>query len=198
MFIVFDGIDGAGKTTQLARLAERLRKMGRPVTTVRDPGGTPVGEAVREILLNRKDLDTHPRCEVLLLLAARAQTVESLIRPALAAGSIVLSDRYTSSTLAYQGYGSGYDLAELRQLCDIAVGGLWPDKTLIFDMDESAARGRLNRPADRIESRGAEYLHRVAEGFRTLVRTEPGQYHRLEASGTPEEVERRVSAAIGI
>lgn len=201
MFLVFDGIDGAGKTTQLARLADRLRNMGRTVVTLRDPGGTPAGEAVRAILLERRDVPLHLRAEVLLVLAARAQSVEQVIRPALARGDVVLSDRYVPATWAYQGRGGGFDPDRLMTLAEIAIDGVRPDLTLIFDMDAAAARARRSAargPAadDRIEARSPDYHARVAEGFREWLRREPDRTVRIDAAGPPDEVEAGVWAAV--
>jgi dTMP kinase len=202
-FIVFDGIDGTGKTTQLKRLARRLERQGRPVVTVRDPGGTQIGQRLRSILLDRPTgpdaPDMDPRCELFLLLASRAQTVSEIVRPALAEGKIVLSDRYVSATLAYQGFGGGLDLDTLRRMLDFAVDGLRPDVTLLFDMDLPKARARLagsGRPADRIESRGEAYFERVAEGFRALAKADPRAFHLIDADGDRDEVADDVWSAV--
>ena len=146
MFITLEGPDGSGKSSQIGPLADFLRQQGYPVLTTREPGGTPISDQVRTVLLNRMDNQAmQPRTEILLFLAARAQLVEEVIRPRLAAGEIVLSDRYADSTLAYQGYGHNVDRDLLRQLLDFATGCLWPDLT-IENLTVAPARAPLARP----------------------------------------------------
>lgn len=204
MFLVFDGIDGSGKTTQLERLAARLRGSGREVVTLRDPGGTELGQTVRRLLLTPVEPgrpDIAARAEVLLLLAGRAQSVAELIRPALARGAVVLGDRFHSATFAYQGWGAGAgDPAGLVAMSRWAAGGLEPDLTLVFELDLPAARRRLaasGRPADRFEIRGAEYFARVAEGFRRWPDVDAGRCVRIDAAPDPDTVEARVWEAVG-
>jgi len=195
-FFVFDGIDGAGKTTQVRRLADRLRGLGREVITVQDPGSTALGRSVRELLLHRSDLNPDLTCEVFLLLGARAQTAAEIIRPNLAAGRVVISDRFVSATLAYQGFGSGFDIPTLQTLARVAVAGLEPDLTLVFDMDFDDARRRVGKARDRIEARDESYHRRVAEGFRELARRDPDRYHRIDASATEDAVAESVFRAV--
>lgn len=145
MFISIDGCDGCGKTTQIARLAQWLRQQGHEVITCRDPGTTPLGEAVRELLLHRHDLRIDPRAEMLLYMAARAQLVDEVIRPALAAGKTVLADRYLLANVVYQGYGGGLDVAELWEVGRVAVADLMPELTIVLDVPPAIAAARLAR-----------------------------------------------------
>jgi dTMP kinase len=171
LFVVVEGIEGSGKSTLLAGLAEHLTAAGHAVAVTREPGGTPVGDAIREIFLNRV-LSISPLAESLLVTAARAQHVADVIRPALADGRIVLCDRFTDSTLAYQGYGRNVDLSALRTICAIAADGLEPDLVLLIDLPVRVARERLReRPvgADRIESEGDAFHERVRRGFLELA-----------------------------
>ncbi|MBV8531439.1 MAG: dTMP kinase [Candidatus Eremiobacteraeota bacterium] len=171
MFVVVEGIEGSGKSTLLSALAERLRAGGRDVLTTREPGGTPVGDAIREIFL-RRGLSICAMTESLLLNAARAQHVAEVIRPALEAGRMVLCDRFTDSTLAYQGYGRGADLETLGAVCKIATGGLEPDLVLQLDIPVGVARERLRgrrAATDRIEAEDDAFHERVREGFRRLA-----------------------------
>lgn len=167
MFVVVEGIEGSGKSTLVATLAQTLRADGRDVVVTREPGGTPLGNAIREIFLDR-GVTIVPLAEAMLVNAARAQHVAEVIRPALDAGKIVICDRFTDSTLAYQGYGRGVDLDALRKLCDAATGGLEPDLVLVLDVPVSVARERLGaraRAADRIESESDQFHERVRDGF---------------------------------
>jgi dTMP kinase len=165
LFLSLDGPDGAGKSTQCRLLAEWLRGRGQAVTTCIDPGGTAVGSQLRNLLLDPRTSVT-PWCEALLYMASRAQLVGEVIRPALAAGHIVLSDRYLLSTVVYQGHGGGLDPRELWEVGRLAAGGLEPDLTLVLDVPPDEGRARRSRPADRIEGRPADYQARVREGFR--------------------------------
>jgi len=167
VFLVLDGPDGSGKTTQTAHLANYLRARGETVRVLREPGATPAGEAIRDLLLD-PDTDVVPVAEMLLYQAARAQVVAAVIRPELAQGHWVVLDRYCFSTMAYQGYGLGLDPAAVRSVTEIATGGLMPDHLFLLDLDpalglERSAGGR--RGADRIEGRPLEYHRRVREGF---------------------------------
>ena len=144
MFITFEGPDGSGKTTQLNKLIPVLEAEGLDVVRTREPGGTDIGDQIRSVIMNMKNKSMHPRAEILLFCASRAQLVEELIRPSLAAGKIILCDRYADSTMAYQGYGHGLDRTVLTQLLDFATGGLKPDLTLLFDISaESGLRRRI-------------------------------------------------------
>jgi len=188
VFVVIEGVEGSGKSTLLSGLAKRLRDEGREVEVTREPGGTPLGDAAREIFLN-PSVSIAPLTESMLVNAARAQHVSEVIRPALAAGRIVLCDRFTDSTLAYQGYGRGLDLAALRTVCDIAAGGLSPDLTLLLDLPVAAARERMSERAaktDRIESEGDAFHERVRQGFLELARSP--HHCVLDAAQSPEQV----------
>jgi len=163
-FIVVDGPDGSGKTTQTARLADHLRAAGADVLQLREPGATPAGEAIRELLLDA-DTDLTARAEMLLYQAARAQLVETVIRPALARGATVVLDRYAYSTAAYQGFGLGLDPDDVARVSAIATGGLEPDLVVFLDVDPAVGLARLSGAHDRIEGRPLEYHRRVREGF---------------------------------
>jgi dTMP kinase len=171
VFITVEGIEGSGKSTLVFGIAERFRKEGRDVVTTREPGGTPVGDAIRAIFLDR-NLTVDPLTEAFLVNAARAQHVADVIRPALAAGRTVLCDRFTDSTLAYQGYGRGLDLTMLRALCDAAAGELNPNLTLLVDLPVPLARSRIEARSgnlDRIESQDDAFHQRVRMGFLALA-----------------------------
>jgi dTMP kinase len=173
MFVAIEGIEGGGKSTLLAGLADWLRSEGHDPLITFEPGGTPVGVAIREIFLNRS-IAIAPLTESFLVNAARAQHVADEIRPALAAGRFVLCDRFTDSTLAYQGYGRGVDLDSLRALCDAASGGLEPDLVLVVDLPVALARSRLrarSEGGDRIEAEGDDFHERVRQGFLKLARS---------------------------
>lgn len=195
-FIVLEGIDGCGKTTQARLLASWLERHGVPSLLVREPGGTPVGEELRRILLEEGDV--HPRTELLLMLAARSALVESRIRPALAEGRVVVADRFDLSTLAYQGYGRGLPLDEIRRVNDLATGGLRPDLTVVLEVspDTADARRRAERGADdRIEAAGNEFRRRVGEAYGLLSRQERAVVP-LDASGSAEAVHRSILTSL--
>ena len=185
MFITFEGPDGSGKSTQIKRLAERLNAAGQTVLLTREPGGTDIGEQVRAVLHDLRNTAMQPRAEILLYSAARAQLVGERIQPHLAAGGVVLSDRYFDSTLAYQGYGHGLDLAALRQITAFATHGLQPDLTLLFDLDpETGLQRRLaNREEwNRLDAYALAFHQRVREGYLELCRAEPARWVKLEAA----------------
>ena len=145
MFISFEGPDGRGKTTQIRKLIPVLQEKGLDIVQTREPGGTDIGDQIRSIIMNMKNKSMHPRAEILLFCASRAQLVEELIRPSLAEGKLILCDRYADSTMAYQGYGHGLDRDALSQLLNFATGGLKPDLTLLFDISaEAGLRRRLS------------------------------------------------------
>jgi dTMP kinase len=189
---VLEGGEGVGKSTQAAALA---RHLGAVLT--REPGGTAVGEALRNLLLGPSGPVPGARAETLLMLAARAQHVAEVIEPALARGEDVVCDRYSGSTLAYQGYGRGLDLSELSQLDRWASGGRAPDLVILLDLPvESARRRRAGTPLDRIEGEGAEFLERVQAGFRELAAASAGRWKVVDASGDVAQVEAAVRAVV--
>ena len=192
-FIVLDGPDGCGKTTQAGLLAEALAARDLQVTTVRDPGGTDLGEAVRSLLLNPASGDISPEAETLLYMASRAELTARIILPALEAGRVVIADRFYSATVAYQGVGRGLGVEPILELARFACRGLVPDLTLIFDIDPIQALRRRPEPApDRIEARPLSYHRRVHDGFRRLVEVLPGRVCLIPASDPIEVVHRRV------
>jgi len=200
VFITLEGPDGSGKTSQAARLAASLEAEGHAVILAREPGGTELGERLRELLLHRDDLTIEPLADALLFNAARAQLVGEVIRPALAAGRTVVCARFADSTLAYQGHGAGLDLALLRGLATIATAGLRPDLTILLDLPVEAglARKRRGRAAlTRFESRADVAFHRrVRDGFLRLARAEPGRWRVVDAARPRTAVAADVKAAV--
>lgn len=193
-FIVLEGIDGVGKTTQVALLTEWLRSLEVPHLMVREPGGTPLGEAIRELVLGRPELDVSPRSELLLLLAARAALVRDVLQPALQEGKTVVADRFALSTLAYQGYGRGLDIDQVRRAVDVATDGLRPDLYVLLDLPVEEAlrrRGNDDEGPDRIEREGEAFRVAVRDGYLALAESEPG-VEVVRARGSPTEVHRRV------
>ncbi len=197
-FIVLDGPDGSGKTTQAAHLANHLRDRGETVRVLREPGATPAGEAIRDLLLD-PDTDVVPVAEMLLYQAARAQVVEAVIRPELAQGHWVVLDRYCFSTMAYQGYGLGLDPAAVRAATAIATGGLMPDHLFLLDLDPALGLERSlgrRRGTDRIEGRPLEYHRRVREGFLAEAEGLGSGASVIDASrpaeSVAEEIRRRI------
>ncbi|SEI87531.1 thymidylate kinase [Deinococcus reticulitermitis] len=197
LFITFEGPEGAGKSTQLARLAERLQAQGRTVTVTREPGGTPLGTRVREVLLDPA-LAIDPLPEFLLYSASRAQLVSDVIRPALARGEAVLCDRYFDSSLAYQGAGRGLSPDLLRALTREVTGGLSPDLTLLLDLDPATGLGRAaaRGQPDRLEQADLAFHERVRAGFLALAQAEPGRFTVLDAARNVEEVAAQVWRAV--
>lgn len=194
LFIVLEGGDGVGKTTQAALLSSWFDTIGLPHVSTREPGGTPVGEAIREVLLSRKELDIPPESELLMLLAARAALVRDVVRPSLAAGTTVLADRFGLSTIAYQGYGRGLNLGHVREGVRIATGGLEPDVCFVLDLpvDEGQSRQlRDGAETDRIEQEGKGFRDVVRDGYLALAESE-SRVEVLSAQGTPEEVHHRI------
>lgn len=165
MFFSIDGGDGTGKSTQIVRFCQWLESQGHDVVTCRDPGSTPLGEAIRELLLNRHDLSIHRRSEMLLYMAARAQMVEEIILPALEAGKTVVTDRYLLANVVYQGHAGGLDVDTLWQVGHTATDHLTPDLTIVLDLPSEVASARLSGELDRMEQQGAEFHARVRQGF---------------------------------
>ncbi len=197
VFITLEGIDGVGKTTQAALLRNALSQAGREVVTIREPGGTKVGERIRDLLLDPDAGTVDPICELLLYEAARAQLVHEVIRPALERGAVVVSDRFFDSTSAYQGFGRGLGFATVDQANGLACGGLAPDRTLVLEMDPlEAYRRATQQGADRMELEGAAFEDRVREGFREVARRDPRRVCTINASGSVEDVWERVRTAL--
>ena len=199
MFITLEGPEGSGKTSQLPRLADYLREQGYDVLTTREPGGTIIGDQVRAVLTRLDNTTMQPRTEILLFLAARAQLVEEVIRPALAQGKIILSDRYADSTLAYQGYGHGVDLALLRLLLDFATGGLRPDLTLLLDVDPAVGLSRRRSSGgewNRLDAYALEFHQRVRQGYLTMAQQEPTRWRVVDASQPPDVVQSALSQLV--
>lgn len=183
VFITFEGPEGSGKTSQLRALAEFLRAQQHPVVTTREPGGTAIGQHIREVLLQPEYGDLHPRAEVLLFLADRAQHVEEVIRPALQRGDIVLCDRFADSTLAYQGYGHGrFSLEQLRELIAFAVQGIWPELTILLDLPVEQGLARNHGRRDRLERLDLDFHRRVRQGYLELAAAEPQRWLVLDAT----------------
>ena len=197
MFLSFDGVDGTGKTTQIDLLADHLRSRGHVVATCRDPGSTPLGERVRKILLD-DDPETvvGARSEMFLYMAARAQLVESLIGPALAAGQCVISDRFLLANVAYQGYAGGLDVEALWRVGQIATGGLEPDLIFLLDMSPVDAQQRINRPLDRMEQQDRDYQERLRKGFLTEAKRRPEQIVVIDASRSVADVHSEILAVV--
>ena len=189
MFITLEGPEGSGKTSHLPDLADFLREDGWNVLTTREPGGTAIGDQVRQVLMRSDNTAMNPRAETLLFLAARAQLVNEVIRPALAAGTVVISDRYGDSTLAYQGYGHGNDLDTIRQMLAFATGGLTPDLTVLLDVDPAVGLRRKKSVGEwnRMDAYQLEFHQRVRAGYLELARQEPCRWVVLDA-GQPREM----------
>jgi dTMP kinase len=211
--IVLDGGEGCGKSTQMGRLVARLESAGLAVLAVRDPGTTRIGELIRGILLNPDHTEMRLRCEMLLYMAARAQMMSQVIQPALEAGRIVVSDRFVSSTLAYQLGGEGLSFDEIQSVARVALRDRLPDLTLIFDVPVEISRARVQakfeqrQPTlfgvetvrlvkDRIEQRPIEYHAQVRENYLEQVRRDPIRVRRIDAGGTPDEIEHRVWSVV--
>jgi len=199
MFITLEGPEGAGKSSQIRPLAAFLRKRGYDVLLTREPGGTPIGDQIRAVLHDTANTAMSPTTEVLLYAASRAQHVAELIRPALAAGRIVLCDRYADSTMAYQGYGRGLDLEALRRLTAYATEGLTPDLTLLLDID--AARGLARRrdegeEMNRLDLETLAFHDRVRAGYHTLMAADPGRWRFINADRPPKVVQAEMREAV--
>ncbi len=196
MFISIDGGDGTGKSTQAELLAGWLRQQGRQVVACRDPGSTPLGEAVRNVLLDRHDLNIHRRSEMLLYMAARAQLAEELIRPALEQGKTVLSDRYLLANVVYQGHAGGLDVPTLWEVGRIATGGLMPELTIVLDVPPEVSAARIDRPLDRMELQGAAFHARVREGFLAEAAQLPERIVVVDAAGPIDEVQEEIRKCV--
>jgi dTMP kinase len=197
LFFSFDGIDGVGKSTQMELFCDWLRDNGHEVVQCRDPGGTPLGEALREIILHQHDMQVCAATEMLLYMASRAQLVDEVIRPALTSGKTIVSDRFLVSNVAYQGHAGGVDVDAVWAVGAVATRGVRPDLTLMLDMPVEEAATRLNRDLDRIEARGAEFLNRVREGFLIEARKAPDRIALIDARRDIESIQADIRAAAG-
>lgn len=197
-FIVLEGVEGSGKSTQIRLLDAWLDSLGVQHVRAREPGGTHVGEAIRNVLLHGGEEEMPAETELLLMLAARAAFVREVVRPALEGGSIVLADRFDFSTFAYQGHGRGLPLDRVRELNRFATGGLTPDLVVVLDLPPGVGRERQARDGktlDRIERAGPDFMERVREGYRALAVSE-GNARMIDGRGTPEEVHARLRALL--
>jgi dTMP kinase len=197
-FITFEGVEGSGKSTQISALAERLRRSGWIVHVTREPGGTTVGEQIRDVMLNRSNEQLTALTETFLVMAARAQHVEEVVRPALAAGALVLCDRFADSTLAYQGYARGLDNQVLRRLNRLATAALTPDMTIVFDIPAAIGlrRRRAQRDANRLDMESMSFHERVRKGFLELAKQEPRRVKVVKATGTQDQISDTVAGLI--
>jgi dTMP kinase len=196
LFVSFEGLDGCGKSTQMELLAAALRERGYIVLVTREPGGTALGESVRDLLLDPAHHGMSARAAARRCAAARAHHVEQVIRPALEDGQVVLCDRYLDSSLAYQGHGRGLGFDDLISLNVWGTECLFPDLTLFLDLDDSIRSARLAAVADRLEAEDDEFHRRVAEGYRILLTLHRHRIRRVDASGSESEVQARVRAVI--
>jgi dTMP kinase len=204
-FITLEGPEGSGKSTHASRLAEYLRSKGRDVLLTREPGGTAIGDQIRAILNDHANAAMQPRAEILLFCASRAQLISQMIRPHLARGGTIVCDRYVDSTLAYQGYGRGLNLARLKSISDFATEGLVPDITLLLDLPVEtglARRRRSDSDWNRLDALEVEFHRRVRQGYLRLARRSPKRWILIDADKEEEEVWsqilRSVSARIGL
>lgn len=193
----FEGIDGCGKSTQANRLEKRLDDSGITTSLFREPGGTPISEKIREVILSLTNSEMSPETEALLLAASRSQLLMSTVIPELERGTVILCDRYVDSTLAYQGYGRGLPRGWLREINRLAVESALPAGTFLFDVPVNEALDRLaDRQRDRIEDSGSEFLERVRDGFLTLAEQESDRYIVLDGTEKPELLEERIYAEV--
>jgi len=200
MFITLEGPEGSGKSCQIPGLAEYVRELGFEVLTTREPGGTAIGDQVRQVIMSLKNTEMNPRTEIMLFCAARAQLVEQVIRPALARGVVVISDRYGDSTLAYQGYGHRLDLSILRQILDFATGGLKPDLTLLLDVDVNEGLRRRRSSGgewNRLDAFEVEFHERVRLGYHELAQSEPERWRVIDSNQSTEMVQSNCRQVLG-
>ena len=201
LFITLEGIDGSGKSTQRDLLAGELRRQGLDVVDSREPGGTAIGEGIRQLMVSDATAHIAPTTELLLYVAARGQHVAELIRPALEAGRIVISDRYTDSTVAFQGYGRGLDLIMIEELNNFATGGLKPHLTIVFDLDPELARTRQgSRPIGGLlgafDEQHSDFHERMREGYFRMAQQEASRIRIVDASGAVEDTHSKVLALV--
>ncbi len=202
-FVSVEGIDGCGKTTQIQFLVERLTALGLPTLLAQEPGGTAIGRRIRSVLLDARNHGIEPMTELLLFFASRVQNLAEVIRPALDAGRVVVCDRFTDASVAYQGYGRGLGSAAVQQLSEVACGDLQPDLTLWLDIEPAAALARVGEREsgrgagrDRMESEALEFFLRVREGYAHMHAGQPHRIRRIAAEGSVPEVSERVMAAV--
>jgi dTMP kinase len=195
-FITFEGSEGSGKSTQSALVIEYLKSKKLPVMLLREPGGVKISEKIREILLDVKNTDIGDECETLLYMAARAQLVKEVLKPALEKGQIIICDRFMDSTIAYQGWGNGVDIKAIESVGEFAVGGLKPDLTLLFDIDTAQGLSRTNAKKDRIELRSIEYHSRVRKGYLDLAKKHPKRIKVVKVDAPKEVIFERVKTYI--
>lgn len=195
-FLSFDGVDGVGKSTQVELCCDWLAGLGHDVVRCRDPGGTELGEAIRGILLDRHDLNFLPRSEMLLYMASRAQLVEEVIRPALAAEKLVVCDRFLLANVVYQGHAGGLDIDLVWQVGQVATAGLLPDLSLVLDMDVVTAASRIGCSVDRMEARGLDYMRRVRQGFLAEAARHPDRIRVVNAGQDVLSVQQEIREAV--
>jgi len=196
-FIVFEGLDFTGKSTQVTLLAERLTQVGYSVITPREPGGTSLGEAVRKVILSTKNVDLLPLSELLLFITCRAQLSAEVIAPALEEGKVVVSSRYRLSSLAYQGYGRGIDLDLIRRLNEAATGGRHPDLTFLIDLPAKVALARKRGKGDRIEGEDIAFYQRVRQGYLKLAQDDP-LIHRIAGTQPVQQIAQAVASYLDL
>ena len=199
MFITLEGPEGSGKSSQLPILAEWLREQGYNVYTTREPGGTMISDQIRSILHDLENTAMHPRTEILLYLASRSQHVEEVIRPLLEKDTIVLCDRYADSTLAYQGYGHGVDIPTLKKLLDFSTGGLYPDLTILLDLNVEIGLERRKQSGgewNRLDAYALAFHKRVREGYLTLVADQPQRWRIVDAAQPFDDVQTALREVI--
>ena len=197
MFITFEGPEGSGKSSQAQLLFHHLEQAGRRVLLTREPGGTALGDRLRGLLMAAADVAIVPQAEVLLFAAARAQLVAEVIRPGLATGGIVICDRYSDSTLAYQAFGRGLELDAVRRVVDFATAGLVPDLTVLLDLPpEEGLRRKGAEPSDRFEREDLAFHRRVREGYLALARRSPARWLVLDARGSRDELAAAIRARV--
>ena len=188
LFVAFEGGEGAGKSTQVRLLSKALSDRGHEVVTTFEPGDTPVGKRLREILLGHDTGALDPRTEALLYAADRAEHVASVVRPLIERGAICLSDRYIDSSIAYQGAGRTLDPADIQRVSEWATGGLWPDLTIVLDIDPEIGLTRFSAPADRLEAEPLAFHRRIREHFLALAQREPDRYLIVDATASVDDV----------
>jgi len=195
VFITLEGPDGCGKTCQIPDLVKYLHKNGYEVVSTREPGGTPISEQIRDVIMSMSNKGMHPRTEILLFQAARAQHVEQVIRPALADGKIVVCDRFTDSTLAYQGYGHQTDLSNLRLIVDFATAKLRPDLTIYLDLDAEEGLRRRQKGGgewNRLDDYDLDFHRRVREGYLKLIEQDPSRWFLIDARQSINDIQRQI------